>query len=525
MTNALINSGTVELGGTGQSDATLTSGGDIANFASGEIFGHGTIDNTILNQGTVRASGGTLAIVGGVINGPSSTVQIDAGAMLNLSGGSGASDSDLLIHNGAGLNLGTNAFLVGVDYQNSNFGVGNAFNPRANVTGPGAINASPGVSQTLGGDVTGGDTATATMSFGNVHVGSSTTLNYQINNVGAGGPNLRGAIQTTVNGGNLTDARLIGTGVTASNFGPIAAGASSGNLAVTFNATTAGALTAQQMRIINNFDNVDEQTLQITGAAYRLAAPVHSPEPVDFGIVHVGDVVTQAVSISNTATNDGFSERLNGSIGSPTTGITTNSGAFSGLVPGDTNSTSLSVGVNTATAGAKSGTATIELVSSGAGTSGLPNTALASQTVNVLATVNNFAVADVVKTSGVGTLTPTGANEFTLNLGSTFEGRGSLTAQLGVVNDVAAPADSLAGSFTLAAPAFDLSGFTTFSNLAAGATQGGLMVTLGSTTTGSFAGQITLAPQSTNPRPFSMDLPTVTINLHGRGASPGRLQL
>ena len=260
---------------------------------------------------------------------------------------------------------------------------------------------------------------------------------------------------------------------------------------------------------------MDEQTLQITGAAYRLAAPVHSPEPVDFGIVHVGDVVTQAVSISNTATNDGFSERLNGSIGSPTTGITTNSGAFSGLVPGDTNSTSLSVGVDTATAGAKSGTATIELVSSGAGTSGLANTALASQTVNVLATVNNFAVADVVKTGGVGTLTPTGAHEFTLNLGSTFEGRGSLTAQLGVVNDVAAPADSLAGSFTLAAPAFDLSGFTPFSNLAAGATQGGLMVTLGSTTTGSFAGQITLAPQSTNPRPFSMDLPTVTINLTG----------
>jgi hypothetical protein len=393
--------------------------------------------------------------------------------------------------------------------------VGNAFNPRAHVTGPGAINAYPGVSQTLSGDVTDGTTASATMSFGNVHVGSSTTMNYQINNVGVIGPKLRGAIQTTANGANLTDSRLIGSGVTASNFGPILAGASSGSLSVTFNATTAGALTAQQMRIINNFGNVDEQMLQITGAAFRLAEPVHAPEPVDFGIVHVGDVVAQAVSVSNTAINDGFSERLNGSIGSPTTGITTNSGAFSGLVPGDTNSTSLLVGVDTATAGAKSGTATIELVSSGTGTSGLADSSLVSQTVNVLATVNNYALADVIKTSGVGTLTPTGANEFTLNLGSTFEGRTSLTAELGILNDVAAPADSLAGAFTLAAPAFELSGFTTFSNLAAGATQGGLMVTLGTTTTGSFAGQITLAPQSTNPRPFSMDLPTVTINLTG----------
>ena len=307
----------------------------LTNSAGGEIFGFGTITPRPINSGTIRAVGGTLTLAAG-IQGGSGTVQVDAGATLDLSGAALASSADSLIHNGAGLNLGAQNFSVGVDYQNGNFGTGNAFNARANVSGTGQILASPGVTQTLGGSVTNGGTATATMAFGNVHVGSPSTLNYQINNVGAAGPKLRGAIQTTAGGANLTDGRLSGAGVTAGNFGPINAGANSGNLAVTFSAATAGALTGQQVRIVNNFDNVAEQTLQITGAAYRLAAPsTHTPEPVNFGIVHVGDSLQQALSITNSAASDGFSERLNASIGSPTGSATTNAGSFSGLARQD----------------------------------------------------------------------------------------------------------------------------------------------------------------------------------------------
>lgn len=515
MTAALTNSGTVELGGAGLAGGTLNSGGNITNAASGVIAGHGTISDTILNSGTVRAAGGTL-VMAGLIDGQSGTVQVDPGATLDLSGTGGASDADFLIHNGAGLNLGANNFSVGKDYNNANFGVGNMFNARANVTGAGQINANPGVTQTLGGNVTNGGTATATMAFGNVHVGDAPTLNYQINNVGASGPSLRGAIQTSVGGASLTDARLGGAGVTASNFGPIATGANSGNLGVTFNATSAGALTSQSVRIANNFDNVGEQKLNITGAAFRLASPsAHTPEPVNFGIIHVGDVVSQALSITNNAANDGFSERLNASIGSPTGNATTNAGSFSGLAPGSTNSTSLAVGVNTATAGAKSGTATISLTSTGVGTSGLANTALASQTVNVQAQVNNFAVANVAKLSGDGSFSMTGVDQFTLDLGTTFEGLADLSAELGVSNTAAAPADSLAGSFVLAAPDFNLSGFGAFTNVAAGTTHGGLNITLDTATPGDFAGQITVQPQSTNSRPFSMDLAPITILLTG----------
>ena len=192
MTNALSNAGTVELGGSGLAAATLNSAGNITNGATGAIRGHGTINNTILNSGTVAASNGTLAIVGGIIDGQSGTIQVDAGATLNLAAATGDSDTDSLVHRGAGLALGGNDVLVRVDYVNDNSGVGNAYNARANVTGAGQILASPGVTQSLGGSVTGGSTATATMAFGNMHVGDSPTLNYQINNSGPGGPSLRG---------------------------------------------------------------------------------------------------------------------------------------------------------------------------------------------------------------------------------------------------------------------------------------------------------------------------------------------
>ena len=56
-----------------------------------------------------------------------------------------------------------------------------------------------------GAKVTGGNTATPTLNLGIVHVGASTT--YQIANQGtAANPSLRGAIQTNVNGGNITGA-------------------------------------------------------------------------------------------------------------------------------------------------------------------------------------------------------------------------------------------------------------------------------------------------------------------------------
>ncbi|MBK8958727.1 MAG: choice-of-anchor D domain-containing protein [Proteobacteria bacterium] len=380
---AFSNSGILQLGG-GTFDAP-----SLANAASGEIFGFGTVTPRVVNSGMVRASGGTLTASNG-IDGQSGTLQSDAGATLALGADS---DGDFLVNNGS-LSLGTSNVTVAEDYTNANFGEGNAFDARANVSGSGQILASGDVAQALSGQLVDGGTANPGMNFGNIHVGDSVTRQYSIANTGASGPALRGAIQTSVNGGNLDDARLSGSGVTASNFGPVAAGASSAALDVTLTGSSAGALSGQSVAVVNNFDNVAEQVLSISGAVFRYANPTaHTPEPINFGNRRVGDVTNQALTISNDVANDGFSERLDASIGGVTGQATSNDGSFALLAAGASDNASLAVGIDTATAGHKAGTATITLTSNGAGTSGLGTTALGTQTVNVSGDVFRLASA------------------------------------------------------------------------------------------------------------------------------------
>ncbi len=413
---ALTSNDRIELAG-GILDAT----GTVTNNAAGQISGFGTLNDTVLNHGIVRASGGNLIATGG-IDGQSGTIQVDSGATLTVGT---SSDADFLVNNGT-LALGTSNVTVAQDYTNGNFGVGNTFNARAGVTGAGQILAAGDIGQALTGEVTGAG-PNYTMTFGNVHVGDSVTRNYQVANTGTTGPSLRGALQTTANGGNITDARLGGSGVTAANFGPLAAGANTGNLGVTFNATSAGALSGQVLKVANNFDNVADSLLSIvSSAAYRLANPTaHTPEPIAFGNLHVGDVANQVLSLTNNVPNDGFSEALNASIGNTTGAATSNGGSFNLLGAGATNNSSLSVGLNTAVAGARSGTAQITLASDGTGSSGLGITALAAQTVNVSGNVFRFADA--------GTLAPNPVAFGNRHVGDVTESFLSLTN--GAAND------------------------------------------------------------------------------------------
>src|SRR3984893_8422383 len=92
-----------------------------------------------------------------------------------------------------------------------------------------------------------------------LHVSDSTT--YKIANQGtAANPSLRGAIETSVNGGNITGGLLSGTGVTAANFGPMAPG--TGTTDFTLTAAKAGILSDQAVHVANNFGNVREQSAQ-----------------------------------------------------------------------------------------------------------------------------------------------------------------------------------------------------------------------------------------------------------------------
>jgi hypothetical protein len=441
---------TVAVGGTLGGSGTVV-GSSLTNNGVLEGTGGDTLalNIAIANGGTIRANGGNVnANTGFTGTGTASTIGTGVLAI------AANSTVGTLLNNGSSasaLTLGTSNITVSGDYSNASFGTGNSFNHRSNVTGGGLILAAGDVNQAIIGAVTGGTTASPVLNFGSVHVGDNVSQNYQIANIGTTGPVLRGAIQTGINGGNITDARLTGTGVTAGNFGPVLTGGNSGNQAVTFNASTAGALSGQAVHIQNNFDNIQDQTISIQGAAYNLAAGSASPDPVVLGNQRVGGTGSQVLTISNTAPSGSFTEGLNASFGANSGDAINNAGSISLLAGGGVNNASMSVGVNTATAGAKSGTVTLNYVSDGEGTSGLGQTNLPSQTVNVSGNVYRLAngtlnTPSVNLAARVGDASPTAAisisnsspDVFTEGLNASIGGTAAPFTSSGSISNLAA---------------------------------------------------------------------------------------
>lgn len=493
------------------------TGTDITN--SGTISGFGTVTERPLNHGTIQAAGGAL-VFGHGIQGGSGTVQIDPGASLDLSAGTEGSDADFLIHQGTtpgSLNLGANDFRVDIDYTNDSAGSGNSYDPRANVSGSGQIIAGGDAAQHLTGDVSNGATVSPQLDFGNVHVGSASTLNYQVANTGSTGPSIRGALQSAAGGGNITDSRLSGAGVAAGDFGPLGPGSDSGNLGVTFTADSAGALSGQAVGIVSNFGNIPGQTLSITGAAFRFAAPaIPAGTSVSLGIVHVGDTVSQAVTLNNEADADSFSESLNASFSGSDPGITTG-GAVALLAPGASSGGSLVVGLDTSSASVINGTATLSLSSDGAGSSGLGVSTLPDSTLNVSGQVNNYAAPRFLLASGPGTFTQDSVSTWTLDFGTVNNSStdGAPVVALSLTNDVSGPSDTLAGTFLQVGDSFQFSNLNAFSGLEAGQILTNYEVTLDNTENGSFSGTITLSGSSQNSGGYDGGLGDFVINITG----------
>jgi hypothetical protein len=159
----------------GQGGGTITNNGTFAANNGGTL----TLATPFTNTGTVHAINGTINASGG-FTGTTGTAQIDAAGTLSIGANSTVGT---LVQNGT-LALGTHNITVSTDYNNANFGSGNAFNKLAGVTGTGQILAagpSPANMQVVtGADVSNGATATPTLALGNVHVGDSAT--YQVAN-------------------------------------------------------------------------------------------------------------------------------------------------------------------------------------------------------------------------------------------------------------------------------------------------------------------------------------------------------
>ncbi len=387
--------GQINIGGT----QTLVNNGTInAELAGGTI---NIAESALVNNGLLRAQAGTLNV--GVPLSGVGTLQVDATGAMNLANGAKTQGQLLMGAAGAALNLGTGNLTINGDYTNAGAGTGNAFNRRAGVSGAGQIFAGANAAQAItGAGVSNGNTNNATLTLGNLRVGAN-TVNYQVANTGATGPTLRGAIQTSVNGANLSDARLSGSGVTPSLYSAGAPGANGGNLAVVFTAANAGALAplvGQVLNLRSNFENIADQKLNIVlagnAAAYNAAVGAATPSPVLLANQRVGGSGSVVLNVSNTAAAGAFSEDLRATFGATTGAATHNGGSISALLAGASNGAAMGVGVNTATAGAKAGTVTLNYETTGT-VNGISNGlalagANAPQVINVSGNVYQLAV-------------------------------------------------------------------------------------------------------------------------------------
>ena len=310
----------------------------------------------------------------------------------------------------------------------------------------------------------------------NIRVGQGgVTTTFNINNVGSGGPSLRGALQNA----GISNVALTGSGVTAQNWGAIAQGASSTPFSITFNPLSGQALSGQTVQVVNNFDNVAGQTLTITGSAFNLAtASAATPNPVVFANQRVGAInLTQALTITNTAVANGFSESLNATIAS--TGDACLAAASTCLAPGASSSV-LQVGLNTASAGARSGQATITLASDGTGTSGFSALGIGTQVINVSGNVYNTAV---------GSATPT-----PVVIGNQRVG-GSARQALTVANTAAAGAfsEALNASFSGATGTATNNGGSVSNLIAGGSNAAAMSVGVNTASAGAKSGNVTVS--------------------------------
>lgn len=428
---------------------------------------------------------------------------------------------------------------TGVDVLTSQWtaAAGSSTNKTVTLTGSsaGAVNSSVNIvnnfantnSQTL--NITGGVyqyaqvSAPSSVTFANRHVGvatSQTALSITNTNISAAG------YQEALDASVTSALGAIGSG----SFTKLAAGATdNSSIKVGLAATNSAGNQTGMVTIATASNGTGTSGLgtspgqfptlvSVSGNVYQYAQPTFtSSNPVNFGIVHVGATASQAVGITNTsAAPVGYQEKLNASISTASAGIATSGGPIS-LAQG-ASSSALNVGINTATAGARSGTATVALVSDGAGTSGLGTTNLASQNISVLGQVNNYASVGLAQTGGAGTFSGSGTS-YTFDLGTITFGTGAAAGSLSLTNTGGgAPyTDLLRGAFSVGGvTAFTLTGFSSFSALSGGSSLvGGLGVALNNNTLGSFDQYVTLTPTGYNSSGYSGDLSPITLELKG----------
>ena len=475
----LVSSGAISTNPQGGSSGTLNVAGgtltapviinkDTVNYSGGSITA------SINNSANVNVSGGAARILtGDLSNNSGGTVTVAAATPLTITG---------VLTQAAGASIKSDANItVGTDYNNVGAGSGNSFDRHAGVTSVAGGTFTSQIignnaAQTITGNVASGGTDTFTLDLGNVRGGSGpVTKIYQIANNGTGA-DIRGAIQTAgANGGNITDGRLSGTGVTAGNFGPIAAGANSGDLAVTLSGPGV-ALTGQKVAIVSNFDNVSTQIINLTGGAVSAlavgnATPNGTPTAVNLGNFRLGTAGADSSFNVQNQTSGAGAEQLGINSAVASSGFSANNAFGSGLIaPGATANGAITAKASgSGAAGVNNGTVTINYATDGTNIdASFARQAANQQVINVQATGYNAAV---------GSAAPGG----TINLGNFHVGQAGGAAPqsqgIDITNTVAGPfTESLGvGTASVDNAAFNLSNSIGSGLVAAGATSNGAL--------------------------------------------------
>ena len=348
------------------SSTALTLGGETLNFD----LGSSTADELLVNRGKASVTG-TQIIDIDPLSGISG-LTIGNYTLISLLGGSTTGSS-----NGTGLtgifdfSNNTTSESLTVNGHNYNLSLTNS-------SGSEVLNVANGAPTTTVTTYNLSALAGGLSSI-NVHTGDTTAITSTITNAGTG-------TADTLNYSGLTAGTVGMSGGTTSG-GPLAQNASGSNTGLSFTSGTGGSYTiSPTVSSATNGTLPGNASAGINTAAtvnvYNYAAP-SVPTTVNLGAVRAGQAFgTAAFTISNTAPST-FSESLDASFGSTTTGGATTSGGPITVAAGGHDST-LTVGLaGNSIGGLQSGTVSVNLASDGAGTSNLGISNQTTQSVTV----------------------------------------------------------------------------------------------------------------------------------------------
>ncbi len=336
----------------------------------------------------------------------------------------------------------------------------------------------------------------------NVRVGTTVTAAETLTNAGSTGTTLLGNVNTNRSVGGVS-SQVTTTGISLTP-----------NTSRSDSITTTVNQPGYYQNAIN-YTGLNNGSLSGTsyshgtqGYAYNTAIGSVSTANINFGNVREGTTQTQSFTVSNSASNSGYNEKLNTTVSASNGNASVSPANLTGIAAGS--SANETVTLNSTGSGVKTSALTLSHVSSGVGTSGLADLSVGSNTISVSGTV--YALANPVVQA-----TP-------LN----FVGRVGDTLGTQAISVSNASADSyregLKANVTTSSTPFSASG--NIANLAAqGTDHSTLTVGASTATAGSFTGTANVAVTSTGAgttNATDLSLGTQAVNLSAKVYAPAQ---